>query len=105
MEIFDLREQYSTIRLKEFKNRIENIKELSELSNFCIYTTGSYGRLEASEQSDVDLFFLNSDSKKVPKIYKTLIDAQIITVCRNMGFPEFSSDGEYLQIHSINEMM
>jgi predicted nucleotidyltransferase len=105
MSIFDERKQYSEIRLKEFKQRVESIHELNELANFCIYTTGSYGRFEASEQSDIDLFFLNSDSKKVSKLKKTLIDAQIINICKNMRLPEFSGDGEYLQIHSVSEMM
>ncbi|HEX2787388.1 MAG TPA: nucleotidyltransferase domain-containing protein [Ignavibacteria bacterium] len=72
--------------------------------DLCIYTTGSYGRLEACEFSDIDLFFLydNNKEKEFPKIDKILIDSGIIKICREMNFPEFSSDGEYLQIHNVN---
>jgi hypothetical protein len=97
--------QYSLGRLDKFKNLLMNSSELKVQKSFCIYTTGSYGRLEASEHSDLDLFFL-SDMEDAPfsKISKTLIDADIITSCRKMGLPEFSGDGEYLEIHNIKDI-
>ncbi len=97
-------ENYSRLRLKEISNRVKDIPQLKD--NFlCIYTTGSYGRNEASENSDLDLFFLDSNEEKfTSNIDKTLINADVIKICRLMGFPEFSKDGGYLTIHNIGEI-
>ena len=96
--------EYSRIRLNEISNRVKDIPQLKD--NFlCIYTTGSYGRHEASENSDIDLFFLDSNQEKFTcNIDKTLINAEVIKLCRSMGFPEFSRDGGYLTIHNIGEI-
>jgi hypothetical protein len=101
---FNKHEEYSKIRLLEIANRVKSIPELKD--NFlCIYTTGSYGRLEASENSDLDLFFLDSnENKPINNIDKTLINAEVIKICRNMKFPEFSKDGGYLTIHNIGDI-
>ena len=37
-------------------------------------------------------------------IDKTLMDASLIKNCREMGFSEFSGDGEYLEIHNLQAM-
>jgi len=97
-------ENYSKLRLKEISNRVKDISQLKD--NFlCIYTTGSYGRHEASENSDIDLFFLDSNEHKFTcNIDKTLINAEVIKICRSMGFPEFSKDGGYLTIHNIGQI-
>jgi hypothetical protein len=97
--------EYSLDRLEEFKTLLTKSEELKTQTNFCVYTTGSYGRLEASSHSDLDLFFL-FDGKvgELSKISKTLIDADIITACRKMGLPEFSGDGEYLEVHNVENI-
>ena len=99
-----MNENYSKLRLQEISNRVKDIPQLKD--NFlCIYTTGSYGRHEASENSDLDLFFLDSNENKVTSnIDKTLINAEVIKICRAMGLPEFSKDGGYLTIHNIHEI-
>jgi len=97
--------QYSLKRLDSFKKLIENSSELKAQSSFCIYATGSYGRLEASKYSDLDLFFLSNQEKGLfSKIAKTIIDSDIIKASRKMNLPEFSGDGEYLEIHNIKDI-
>ncbi|MBK9352540.1 MAG: hypothetical protein IPN09_00755 [Bacteroidetes bacterium] len=96
---------YSLSRLEEFKEYLSKSSDIKAQSDFCIYTTGSYGRLEASEHSDLDLFFLSdTDRTKFSKISKTLIDSDIIKACRKMKLPEFSGDGEYLEVHNIKDI-
>ncbi len=51
--------EYSLARLRLISNEIKKIPELKS-NSLCIYTTGSYGRLEASQNSDLDLFFIDS---------------------------------------------
>ena len=81
------------------------IPELRTLRDLSIYVTGSYGRLEAHERSDLDLFFISNRDVPIDRTTKILIDAQLIRIARDMGFPPFSNDAQYLQIHSLNEML
>lgn len=102
----DLKEhkQFSKLRLNVLSAEIEKISELRK-NDLCIYTTGSYGRLEASENSDIDLFFIDTDSEnQTSNIDKTLINAEVIKICRAMNLPEFSKDGIYLSIHKLSDI-
>lgn len=94
-------------RLKEVEAGLEKITYLQDAPGLCIYVTGSYGRLEASEHSDLDLFFLHegtSEEQGLPRLQKTLIDAEIIKLCDRLGFPGFSRDGEFLKVHHLDDM-
>lgn len=103
------RREFCNSRLKQLRENIKNTSELAkgELS-LCIYVTGSYGRREASKNSDLDLFFIHDGSKTsnpLATIRKTLIDADLIRKCREMDFPEFSGDGEYLEVHHLTNIL
>jgi hypothetical protein len=73
----------------------------------CIYVTGSYGRLEASSESDLDLFFL-LDSPDPLRLVKRLswlrLSGDLIALVEGKGFPEFSGDGEFLEVHNVARM-
>lgn len=92
---------FSETRLSMLSQAFKEIEELKN-NNLCVYTTGSYGRLEASQNSDVDLFFIDTD-EYIPTtgIDRILINAEIIKICRGMKLPEFSKDGMYLSIHNL----
>ena len=98
--------EYSVTQLKMLSDKFAKIEELK--NNFlCIYVTGSYGRLEASKNSDIDLFFIDAASSihdHTSGIDKTLIHADLIKICRSMNLPEFSKDGLYLKIHRLNDI-
>ena len=99
------KEKYSLKRLDQFRKKVHKSETLLSQKDLCIYTTGSFGRLEACEHSDIDLFFLyDHKDKSFSRISKTLIDAHIIQINKEMNFPEFSDDGEYLEIHSIENI-
>jgi hypothetical protein len=84
----------------------------------CVYATGSFGRNEASEYSDLDLFIAGK-SEKVARadgsgedfgrknllnhLDEICVQAELIQASRGLGFPEFSGDGRYLDHHSIYE--
>jgi Nucleotidyltransferase domain len=84
----------------------------------CVYATGSFGRNEASEHSDLDLFIAGKSEKVVRvdgsgedfgrknllnHLDEICVQAELIQVSRSLGFPEFSGDGRYLDHHSIYE--
>jgi len=103
------RHQYCRDRIDKIRHKVSELSESAlKAPGLCIYVTGSYGRFEASPHSDLDLFFIQdvqSDKESISKIEKTLIDAALIKIGREMGFPEFSGDGRYLEIHSINDIL
>ena len=99
------RKNYSETRLDEVRKRITAIRELPKDKNLSIYVTGSYGRLEAHPRSDLDLFFVSDDKAQIDRTTKILIDAELIRTARDLGFPPFSNDAQYLQVHSLSEML
>ena len=101
------RYRFSTQRLKEVQSSIESFDGLAILPDLCIYVTGSYGRLEASPHSDLDLFFINRGSyeaNRIPATTKTLLDAHLIRGTKALNLPDFSDDGKYLSVHYLDNM-
>ena len=105
--LIDERRAWSEGRIKAFKEVVSALPEVSAHGDLCIYVTGSFGRLEASEHSDLDLFFISgsvSGHTQMSRIDKILMDAALISECRTSKFPEFSGDGEYLEVHCLDDM-
>jgi predicted nucleotidyltransferase len=101
------RVEYSQTRIAELEARLEPVKDLLKEEPLCIYATGSYGRLEAGEESDIDIFFLYEGHPRIQQLPNlTLIElsACLIEATRKMGFPEFSEDGRYLDVHYLDHM-
>ena len=70
--------------------------------------TGSYGRHEASEYSDLDIFFVKKGKGKphgeaLSRVDKALMDAAIIKICREIGFPELTGSGRYLDVYLLDD--
>lgn len=102
------RAKYSQDRLALLRDRLHGIGELQSLPGLSIYVTGSYGRLEASLRSDLDLFLVQHDIRDgeiINNTAHTLVKAEIIKIARDLGYPDFSNDGEYLKIHSLKDML
>lgn len=104
-DVINDRKEHSINTIKKLSKSFNDIHELKTIGeDFCVYVTGSLGRHEASNQSDLDLFFIN-ENKQYSKITKTLIDADIIRRSRITGFEDFSNDGQYLVVHNINDII
>lgn len=78
----------------------------------CVYATGSFGRLEAREDSDLDLFIVgktDTESKASPKgsqlshLDEICLKADLIRATKQLGIKEFDGDGKYLQHYSVAE--
>jgi len=104
-DLLQERKTFASERLDELRRRIASIKHLSQQQNLSIYVTGSYGRLEAHQRSDLDLFFVSDSSQGIDRTTKILTDAELIRLAQEMGFPPFSNDAQYLEIHSLLEML
>ena len=107
LNLIEERKSWSEGKIGNFRQSVRCLPEVTKHDDLCIYVTGSFGRLEASEYSDLDLFFIKKngqDRTHMSHIDKVLMDAALINACRDMDFPEFSGDGEYLEVHYLHEM-
>jgi Putative nucleotidyltransferase DUF294 len=99
------RAQFSQAKLDAL---VRDARQLSvRREPLCIYVTGSYGRLEASTSSDLDLFLLlerKRPAATVKRLNFLRLAADLIALVDRHGFPEFSGDGEYLEVHNIARM-
>jgi predicted nucleotidyltransferase len=95
-------------RFRRVQGRVRAIEPL--LGDFAtLYATGSYGRGEASDHSDLDVFILTeTDSEKRPKLrpLDTIrVQAALIDAATQEGLPPFSDEGAYLKPHTITDMI
>jgi hypothetical protein len=77
-----------------------------------IYVTGSVARLEACENSDLDLFVVDSISEKssteddsLNYVEESALIAQLDSVRDAAEFRPFSRGGEFVRVHSLSSMV
>jgi predicted nucleotidyltransferase len=104
----DERRNTTDKRFEAVEKRVATVAPL--LGDFAtVYATGSYGRGEASEFSDLDVFILaDTDAKRQPKLEPLnliRVQAALIDALAAERLPEFSDQGAYLQLHSMTEMI
>jgi hypothetical protein len=105
--VHETRRAYSVRRLAELTERLGPVLPHLEDEPLCVYATGSYGRLEAWEGSDIDLFFLYDDAEPHPQFAFTTfvrLAACLVDATEDMGFPPFSGDGKYLEVGYVRQM-
>jgi predicted nucleotidyltransferase len=100
------RVEYSRSRIAELGELLGPLEELLRYEPLCIYATGSYGRLEAGPESDIDVFYLYEGHPAQPLSRLTLIrvSARLIEATEQMGFEPFDADGRYLDVHYLDLM-
>jgi predicted nucleotidyltransferase len=101
------RARYSASRLLELRKRLSELKELTKTPKLTIFGAGSYARLEASEFSDIDMFFLSTANDKEdtePHTNSLRIFGKVIEIADDLVFPKFSNDCEYLVVLKADEI-
>lgn len=105
--LFTKRSVYSSSRLSSLVSSLSSSQNMASIPELCVFAAGSYGREEASEHSDIDLFFISSKPKseiadlRVPSIR---MFSDVIEAGSRLGFPKFSNDGEFLQLLFLDEI-
>ena len=92
---------HSKAKLDDLSQRLARCPEARAIPGLAIYATGSYARLEASEYSDLDLFFAvgaPDGAPTVTRIQERRLFGKLIEIAERMDFPPFSNEGEYLRI-------
>ena len=98
---------FSEGKIDELKQAFAASQAFRNRSDVTSYAVGSIGRLEASESSDIDAFFVQvttEDAINSPKLKKILLFADFIKIVEQLKFPEISNDGQFLEILSLEKM-
>jgi hypothetical protein len=99
--------EFSRERIEQLGAKLRPLESLLRDERLCIYATGSYGRLEAWKDSDIDVFFLydgHPRTRPFSKLTLIRVSACLIRVTEQMEFPEFSGDGRWLDLHYLERM-
>lgn len=79
----------------------------------CVYATGSYGRLEASGSSDLDLFIVGdvsdgdqkaSGNSLLSHLDEICIKSDLIKATRSVDIKDFDGDGRYLVHYPVSKL-
>ena len=110
------RRAQTTARILEITSQLHEAERLAA-GKACVYMTGSFGRCEASQYSDLDLFILGrndgeadpeSDVKRgsqLSRLDEICIMAELIKVTRLLRIPEFSGDGKWLVHYATDDLI
>jgi predicted nucleotidyltransferase len=101
-------------RRNKTKHRFEQLQTELRLAGervakkACVYATGSFGRGEASDYSDLDIFIVGLGEKRAPQLSRLeeiRLEAELILATEKLTIPEFSGDGEYLVHYPLQELV
>lgn len=105
-------------RREQTKHRLSELRDMLRaaehycMNTACVYATGSFGRVEASLHSDLDLFIVGKNktgadgkvTSALSHLNEICLMAELIQTTRTAGIPEFSGDGEYVAHYSTRKL-
>jgi hypothetical protein len=110
-EITDRRAK-TDARITDIQERLSAAENVA-FGKACVYATGSFGRREAGNHSDLDLFIVGKadgipgadgrEKSLLTRLDDICIKADLIKVSRDLEIPEFSGDGRYLVHYSVHD--
>jgi len=106
-EALEKRRSKTAERITDLKARLADADKLCG-DKACVYATGSFGRGEASQHSDLDVFIVSEgtpDEPSLDPLDEILIKADLIEAIREMKIRDFSGGGEYLKRHTVSELI
>lgn len=106
--LYEIRAAHARAKLSSLQTSLSKSQHVANFDDVTIFCAGSYARLEASEASDIDLFFISSKPRGAYAEYNVPIIrmmADIVGIGDDLGFPKFSNDGQYLQILHSADML
>lgn len=107
--VLQQRRDYTETRLAEYQKSLqkhlrEDGHEALHRDSTCIYATGSGGRGEMGEGSDLDLFIVGA-TKRPSALDAVLIQAGVLRAMRETKFEDPSHDGAFLEPHSSKDFL
>lgn len=106
---------FSTDKLQELQGQLAEAACLVD-KKACVYATGSFGRLEAGQLSDLDLFIVvdklaaHRDKQEQPKralsnVAEIKLKSYLINAVEKCNIASFDGDGKYLESHIIDDFV
>ena len=80
---------------------------LAHAGRSSVYVSGSMARWEANDDSDLDLMILHnaSGSARLSTVQRAHTLALLDRIRHSTGFQEFSKGGDYVQFHSVDDLV
>lgn len=112
MSTLDGRRAETEERVRDLQSKLSEAEKLLD-GKACVYATGSFGRGEAHQASDLDLFIAGLTTVDAKENIKRLlgpldeicVKAELIQATRNSNIPDFDGEGRYLVHYSIPELI
>lgn len=113
-QILSRKEHSSTTRLRaveKLERRISDWNNPNDLGQrICVYTTGSYGRSDASKFSDLDLFIVSLEEaitkdRQLSRLEEIELLASIVHVNRELDLPPPDNDGSFLKVYPLSSYL
>ncbi len=100
----------SETKLEELKKELSNSFngndfDNSFLENVCVYACGSLARNEFVENSDLDLFFINSSNKEFSQLYKQLFFQKLYEINTKLKYAAPSKFGQFWEFTSKTNLL
>lgn len=118
MGAIEQRRTYTVHKTEDVQSRLSESKAIvGDIATVCI--TGSFGRLEACQYSDLDLFIVGKnklpDSRsagdrevlqsQLSHLKEICVKADLIAAAKSVGINDFDADGKYLAHYSISQLV
>jgi len=101
-EGYSQRKKYSEEFIEKIKKYIE-VSEIFKNRDITLFVAGSLGRMEFGKNSDVDFFVISK--RKISHLLEIEILGYLIHLNHKLKLPEFSNDGKFLKVYSLEEMI
>lgn len=102
-ELLETRREETTKRIERIRRELKQAETLCS-KRACVFATGSFGRGEASQHSDLDLF-IAGERPGLSRLNQILVKADLIKVTCKLKLPPFSGDGAYLAHYTIDDLV
>lgn len=111
MDLIEQRKNATAVRLERIVGRLAAVQNMVA-GKACVYATGSFGRLDAGNNSDLDLVIVGASAQdpdnpsaalsQLSNINAILLKAALINAAYDENLPPFDSDGKYLKHYSAS---
>ncbi len=99
---FSARKKYSEKFLDIVIESVKDIRLFQE-NDIAIFVAGSLGRMEFGKKSDIDFFIITESD--ISNLAKIEVLGGLIHLNKKLNLPEFSNDGKFLKVHSLEDMI